>query len=372
LSTPTQTQQPDTDPAKPTGDQSVAASGAPTDAHAVAPVKARQFWTRPGLLACVVAVVIVYGSLIPFDFAWSQAVERAGGRGAALLDALHSPTWTTAAQGESDLGMSYAASDLLMNLLLYLPLGVTLRMTLRAWRKHWAFEIMGTAVLCFVLSWGLESLQGLMPARSASINDVLANTVSGFAAALVGPVVWGVYKRLSFACYCLLSPIVVRLRRWRDYPGVAMAIALVNALLIGLWYLAEVKRSEAGHAIALPFERAYELPYDMGAFVLGRSLLVYAGIGCLLLLLTYTGAKRLKMNWVVLGVVLLAFVAEFSRAVTQNAMPDITGPLLALSAGGLMTVTVYTFSLAVRRSNRRRQQRTYQGQDRRRLPHEYS
>ena len=68
--------------------------------------------------------------------------------------------------------------------------------------------------------------------------------------------------------------------------------------------------------------------------------------------------------------VVLAFVTEVTRAAAHNAAPDITGPLLALSAAAIMSVTIYTFSYAVKRSNRRYAHKPYEGPDRRRAPHD--
>lgn len=333
----------------------------------------RHVWTRPGVLASVVIAVLIYGSLIPFDFAWSGAVQQNGGAAAALLDALASPAWTTAGQGESSLGLSFALSDWLMNLALYLPLGVTLRMALRAKLRRWPVELLGTAAIALALSWTVESMQSLMPMRVASLNDVLANSGAALFAALIAPAVWQLYRRAAFSLYCRLTGALATLRALAQRPGVAIAIAVLNAVVIGLWYVGELKKAGVGESasIALPFEKAFALPYDLGVLVLGEALLAYAGIGCLLLLLTYTGVQRVAMGWVVLGVVALALVAEISRAATRNTAPDITGPLLALSAVAIMAVTLYTFSHAVKRSNRRHRPQQFEGIDRRRAPHDY-
>lgn len=333
----------------------------------------RHVWTRPGVLAGVVIAVIIYGSLIPFDFAWGRSLEQSGGVFAVLLDALASPSWTSAGQGQSSLGVSFVMSDLLMNLVLYLPLGVTLRMALRAKLKRWPLELFCTAVIACCLSWTVESMQSLMPTRVASLNDVLANTGAALFAALIAPYVWHLYRRAAFGLYCRLTGVLTQLRHFAQRPWVAIAIAVINAIVIGLWYIGELQKAGVGDstALALPFEKAFALPYDLGVLVLGEALLAYAGIGCLLLLLTYTGAQRIAMGWVVLGVVAIAFIAEVSRAATRKTMPDVTGPLLALSAVAIMAVTVYTFSYAVKRSNRRRQEQPYDGIDRRRAPHDY-
>ncbi|MEM6257073.1 MAG: VanZ family protein [Planctomycetota bacterium] len=334
----------------------------------------RHVWMRPGVLAGVAATVILYGSLLPFDFAWSAAVKESGGVSAALWTALSSPQWAAAKQGVSSIGVPFVVSDLLMNLALYLPLGVTARMALRARWSHWPSEVFGTCVIALVLSWTVESLQSLMPMRVASLNDVLANTVAALVAATLAPLLWQAYRRSSFWLYCKLAGVIGQLRHLAARPGVAITIALLNAFLIGLWYVGELHKAGIGDqaVLALPFERAFALSYDLGFLVLGEALLAYAVIGCLLLLLTYTGTQRVAMGWVVLAVVVLAFGAELSRAATHHAVPDITGPLLALSAVAIMGITIYTFSFAIKRSNRRHRARSFDGPDRRRRPHDYA
>lgn len=330
-------------------------------------------WTRPGVLAGAVIAVVIYGSLIPFDFQWSSAVAEHGGVIPAVLNTLASPQWIAAKKGESALGLSFAASDLLINLLLYVPLGVSLRMALRMVWRSWWFEVLGTFIVALALSWLVESLQSLMPMRVASRNDVLANSGAALAAALVARGAWESYKACAFWSYCRLGGVLGRLRRIAQQPRVAITIAILNAVIIGMWFMGEVQRSGIGDAsTALPFERVFALPYDMGALVLGEALLAYAGIGCLLLLLTYTGVQRVAMGWVVLVVVVLAFATEISRAATNNAAPDITGPLLALSAASIMGVTIYTFSYAVKRSNRRHRDTHFDGPDRRDSSHRYA
>lgn len=340
-------------------------------------VGARRLSTQPGVLAMLYAVVVAYGSLIPFVFDWSGAVAESGGAFAALRDALMSPNWITAREGTSSLGVSFVISDVVVNLLLYVPLGVMLRMALRSywWSRGpgWAVQVGLTALAGFALSWSLESLQGLMPARYSSANDVILNTGGALLGALLAAWFWSAVKAVAFTLHCRLSSAGDRVRCWLARPGVVMLIALFNAGVIGWWYVIEVRRSGAGsNSVAMPFEHVFKLPYDLAAVLLGEMMLAYAGLGCLLLLLTYSGSRRLAMNWVVLGVVLIAFAAEAARAATHDAAPDITGPLLALAAAAIMSVTVYTFAHAVKRANRRHQDRRYAGPDRRRRPHDYT
>lgn len=341
-----------------------------TDLRSAVP---RSLWLSPAFYACLCLAAVVYGSLIPFDFSRTDASQHRANVWLAGLSVMTSPAWTAPAPGRSALGIPFSLSDPLFNLLLYVPVGVTLRLALRRRGFHPAVQVLAATLIALAVAWGVECLQSLVPQRVASRNDVAANSSGALFGALLAGLIWSAYKRAAFTCYCRLGRVVDRLRPWRDRPGVAMAIACINALIIGAWYLGELKRSAERfpQSAALPFERAFELPYDMSTLVLGQSLLIYAGIGCLLMLLTYTGTRRLAMNWVVLGVVTLAFLAELSRAISHDAVPDITGPLLALAAGTLMAVTVYTFSFAIKRANRRRRRQAHPGPERRRRTHEY-
>ena len=320
---------------------------------AESPRALRSAWISPWVLASIVLIALVYGSLIPFGFD--------GTRG------LSAPRFEALPTGQSSIGVPFAFSDLIVNLLLYVPLGITLRLALR--RRRWGVvpEVLATVLVCLCVSFGVELLQGLMPARVASLNDVAMNTAGGLVGAGIAVVLWRLTQRIAFGLYCKLAVVHDRLRRILAKPGIAMALAGGNALVIGIWYIGEVGRSTSdADQAALPFERAFALPYDLGALLLGEAMLVYAGLGCLLLVLTYTGTRRLAMNWVVLGVVVLAFAAELTRALTHNAIPDVTGVLLALAAASIMTVTVYSFTHAVRRRNRRHSNEPFDGPERRR------
>lgn len=333
----------------------------------------RSRWTRPGWMAVACAVLIAYGSLIPFDIDWPAQRDQSESIYAALAETLFSPSWAHADEGASSLGVPYWLSDNATNLLLYMPLGVTLRMAIRPRVRSRLLQVLIVAIAGLTLSWLVESLQSLTPTRVASISDVLLNTCGAVVGGIFSAAAWRVSMRLAFFLYCRTAALRLVIKRVLAWPVTAMGIAAMNAALIAGWYVRELRRTSAKPSeSALPFENVFHLPYDIAALMLGEALLAYIAMGCLLLLLTYSGARRLAMNWVVLIVLLLALSAEFLRSAKLGTTADLTHTLIALVAAVLLAVTVYSFTHAVQRANRRSRPETYPGPERRREPHDYA
>ena len=334
-----------------------------------AAVARHPLWANPRVLAGVCLLLIAYGSLLPFDLHLPTGV--AGWR--AVLTA---PRWVAAQGPTSALGLSASASDLLINLLLYVPLGVLLRFSIPGKPRLGVVGALLATLGVFVVSWGLESLQSLTPTRVSSLNDVVANVASGGVAAALCLLLWSRFGALVFRLYCRTAPlrrlvhhafVALQSRPWLTYIVVGL-----NGLLIGGWYLLQLSRHQHDTGgEALPFASAFELPYDAAAVVLGRSLLVYVGLATLVLLAMVSRRERVRLGWVVVVVVGLSVAAEAHRAATHNASPDITGPILAAAAATLMALTLYCFSLAVRKANRRHQPQPYDGPERRRMGYDY-
>jgi len=326
-------------------------------------------WANPRVLAGVCLLLITYGSLLPFDLHLPSGAE-----GWRL--ALASPQWVEADGPTSSLGLSASVSDLLINLLLYVPLGVLLRFSIPGKLR---LGVIGAAIATlgvFAVSWGLESLQSLTPSRVASLNDVIANVATGGLAACLCLWLWARFRAMAFQLYCWTVPLRHLARRAFDAmqtrAWLAYAFVGLNGLLIGGWYLLQLGQYQ--HETddeALPFVSAFELPYDTAAVVLGRTMLVYVGLGTLVLLAMVSRRERVRLGWIVVVVVGLSVAAEAHRAATHNARPDITGPILAATAATLMALTLYCFSLAVRKANRRHQPHPYNGPERRRIDYDY-
>ncbi len=80
-------------------------------------------------------------------------------------------------------GKLLIAGDIVMNILLFLPIGMIIFLALRAmFPRHLRLNIVMTVIMSAVASGGIEWLQHLVPKRIPSLSDVAANSVG----ALVG------------------------------------------------------------------------------------------------------------------------------------------------------------------------------------------
>ncbi len=112
-------------------------------------------------------LLLVYGSLFPLEHvSWDTPVEVE-----RLFD------WQAARR-------SYSTSDLLVNLLVYLPWGWLVVSQLAFLSIRWAWII--AALSGFCLSVAIEYLQLFFPARVASLGDVGMNTLGTVLGALAG------------------------------------------------------------------------------------------------------------------------------------------------------------------------------------------
>ncbi|HSC06432.1 MAG TPA: VanZ family protein [Steroidobacteraceae bacterium] len=116
-------------------------------------------------LVLATALLILYGSLFPFQFA---ALGEHGF--AALLTSLRfQPT---------------SRGDLVANLLLYIPFGLCLVL---AWPAQWRrlTALIATLIVGTLLSLAVELLQVYAPARVSSLTDVIINAVGTLAGGLI-------------------------------------------------------------------------------------------------------------------------------------------------------------------------------------------
>jgi VanZ family protein len=127
------------------------------------------------LLCCILAL-IVYGSLYPFNFNTSTL---AGG----IRGAFHELHWARAGRG-----------DLILNVLLYLPLGFCLLLALSA-RTHRAVAVIAATLTGAALSLCIELAQSMLPARVPSLMDLSLNTVGSLLGATCG-LAWFGFNRL--------------------------------------------------------------------------------------------------------------------------------------------------------------------------------
>ena len=163
---------------------------------------------RWGLAALVYTALIVYGSLYPFTGWTTEGVS---------LFAYLTPQWSS----------HWSRSDVVTNVLAYMPLGLLLARW-RSGRGSPAGAAFVATLLGALLSFAMESTQQFLPARIASLGDLLANTLG----AAVG-------AAMARAMHGESTPWVL-LMQWRDRwfkPGRLVDLGLIS---IGLWTLSQL------------------------------------------------------------------------------------------------------------------------------------
>jgi len=158
-------------------------------------------------LAAAYALLIVYGSLYPFS-GWLPADD---------VFAFLSGPWPR----------YIIRSDIITNILVYLPLGLLLARALR-YRLRPVGAIFTATLICLLLSFAMESLQALLPERVSSRLDLLLNGLGGLGGALLA--------RLTLYPPGPLRKIAALRREW-FLPGRAMDLGLVA---LGLWALSQL------------------------------------------------------------------------------------------------------------------------------------
>ncbi len=159
-------------------------------------------------LCGIYALLILYSSLLPYDFQWGQ--ENASGRLDSALD--YWPVGT----------IQPSRTDMISNVLAYLPLGF-LAVTAGALggRRRPGIAMLAVLPAALAVSLTVEALQLLSPSRVPSIADVAMNVggaaIGGALAALFGRRLW-----LGLAGGA---------RRWRgDRPVALVAVTLMVLL----------------------------------------------------------------------------------------------------------------------------------------------
>jgi len=347
-------------------------------------------WRRPGWLrapgmALVWAGLVVYGSLLPFGMDFDGAIGLAGGVLPAIYAWLLSPAWVPAVAETSSLGVPAWASDLVVNLVMYGPLGVLLRLTASRLTGKQFLQIVSAALGVAALSWMIEATQSLIPGRYASVQDVLANTLGGVAGVLLGHKINTAWRGLAFLMYRRLHRPWEALTRWlprqRSRPVALFTVVAVKLKKKAAWFMFTGPAaspggggggtSGGGKALQLvPFKQQFARSYDVAALLLGRSLIVYCLAGAVVMLTMMHGSTRRALGWVVLAVALSAAGLEAAKLLGRGMTADITEPMLAVIAGGLVLTAGFMVIHASRVSCRRHEQRPV-GVERRSRNHDY-
>ena len=338
----------------------------------------RPWWTRATVFAVAWAALVVYGSLIPFHFDGPSFVRQAGGLRPALVAWITSPHWHVGSSRLSSLGVEAWVSDLALNLALYVPLGLLVRLALHKPGRRAHVEVGLASMIVIGLSWMLECTQSLSPTRYASINDFLANVIPGLLAVIVAPHVTHLLRQIVFRLYTALANPLYHAKDWlvsaRQKPTMMFIVVTANLILIVSIYVLmgqPITRVAGDHINLLPFDQHFRRSYDVAAWLVARTLIVYCLLGAMASLMLVKLKARRSLAGVVLVMALLAMGVEAVRYQTNNTRPDITEPILAIAATGLLFITLYLLVHAVRCSCRRHTQDDFAGHDRRKRTHLY-
>lgn len=192
-------------------------------------------------------------------------------------------------------------TDLLLNVLGFLPLGFMLGASLRGMvRKRVGLVV--AIILCVLFSAALESAQNYLSSRVASNLDFAANSMGG----LVGAV-------LSLRWASLFDPdgLLSRWRRQRILPG---HIGESGLVLIALWWLSQLEPTSTlfGTGDMRPlFDLPAAISFSARRFVVIESLIV--SMNLLVLGLLVRRCMR-EPGWVFVALVLLVGLAVRSLA----------------------------------------------------------
>lgn len=151
--------------------------------------------------------LLIYASLMPYDF--SPSVDQHW----VLQRALNQ--WPINPQAH------ISGSDLLSNLLLYIPLGLLLASLLSKSGKKWLWPCSISLLVCFWTSLIIETAQAFTLSRTASIADLITNSLSG----LLGSVLGARYGRGTWELFYNWLSI-----RWRYHPRDILTLFLVTLL----------------------------------------------------------------------------------------------------------------------------------------------
>jgi VanZ family protein len=162
-------------------------------------------------LAAWYALFIVYGSLSPFT-GWQE-------QGLNFIEVLVAP-----------LGQTYTWFDAVVNLLAYFPFGLLLGLTLRA-RFGAGRSLLLATLGGIALSAAMEYTQMYLPSRVSSNVDLLTNSISALAGALLAV---SIAPRAWFALHLTL---------WRTRFFHAHASRDFGLALVALWMFAQVNPS---------------------------------------------------------------------------------------------------------------------------------
>lgn len=128
---------------------------------------------RRGLVALLYAWFVVYSTLLPFDFHWTIGQRNLASLGETLQ----------AHRADDN------RTDLVLNILLYIPLGASICLAIRHRVGWWWVGMIASGLVGALLSATIEFLQLFSSSRVGSTTDVLTNTAGTVIGCAAAPVI---------------------------------------------------------------------------------------------------------------------------------------------------------------------------------------
>ena len=263
-------------------------------------------------LAVAYLLLVAYASLYPFS-EWAAPNDEA----ARFLFA----GWP-----------SYiVASDVALNVLAYVPLGLLLTLLWMGHVPRWAAVALGV-IAAMLLSLSIEFAQGYLPTRISSNVDVLTNSIGALWGAAAARV-WGERR--------LLSGDLHRLRQQHFRTGASTDVAFV---LLALWLLtqlnAEIRLFGNGDLRHL-IPHKPGMHYSAAAYLLveaGVAALNFAGIAFLIGAIARSfAAAAVSVTALILTALMLKTIASMALFIPGNPGLWLTpGSVLGLVAGMML------------------------------------
>lgn len=259
------------------------------------------------ILTGLYGLLVVYGTLFPLaGWRWPES---------GLL-------WMT-----QDPWARYASrSDMLLNLLIYAPLGLLL-MRLTRDRGRPLRRLAAVTLSCATLSLILETAQAFLPSRSSSLLDVVLNTVSGLGGALLGGYLGD--RRV----------VSGRIGRWRRewfQPGVVADLGMV---VVGGWALAQlsplVPSPDIGN-LRQGLSPLYRTLTDPARFSLEQMAAYWASVAALALVFLLV-SRPVPLRWpLLLGLVGGVLACKVPVITRQLSLEALSGAALGLGTAFLV------------------------------------
>jgi VanZ family protein len=294
---------------------------------AAEPVSATR-WLGAAAILC--ELLILYGSLMPFDFSADMAAARQN------LDR----AWQFWPLGT----LAYGRRELLVNVVLYVPLGLL-------FAAYWAVgrnssrisAVVKATFLAAATSAAVESTQLFLPSRETQITDVVANTAGGMIGACLGAALGGAFwlrvnRRLPWF--------------WQRRPLTLAAAVMLLFLVIDAWSplypvftLSELRQNLASSHFALSDGLAQHTWHHW----------LVARIGVFAVFAVLLGAcfqRRELRSWVLGAVIATAFaaVAESGKPFVEDREANSVN--VFTSAAGALTGMILSAILSRRVSGR--------------------